>query len=78
MLKTTQNKITIILIIIGTILISLTGYIYIKNISNISNTQDIINITKKYLMISIIIFIFITIILSKFFKKIINFCRMFN
>ena len=72
MLKTTQNKITIILIIIGTILISLTGYIYIKNISNISNTQDIINITKKYLMISIIIFIFITIILSKFFKKIIK------
>lgn len=72
MLKTTQNKITIILIIIGTILISLTGYIYIKNISSISNTQDIINTTKKYLMISIIIFIFITIILSKFLKKIIK------
>ena len=72
MLKKTQNKITIILIMIGTVLISLTGFMYIRNISDITNTQDIISVTKNYLIISVIIFVCITIIISKIFKKIIK------
>ena len=72
MLKKTQNKITIILIMIGTVLISLTGFMYIRNISDITNTQDIISVTKNYLIISVIIFVCITIIISKIFKKIIQ------
>lgn len=72
MRKTIKNKATIIFIIIGIIIISLIGYIYIKNISNISNTQEIVNITKKYLVISIIIFISITVTSMQIFKKIIK------
>lgn len=72
MLKKTQNKITIILIMIGTVLISLTGFMYIRNISDITSTQDIISVTKNYLIISVIIFVCITIIISKIFKKIIK------
>lgn len=72
MLRKTQNKITIILIMIGTVLISLTGFMYIRNISDITNTQDIISVTKNYLIISVIIFVCITIIISKIFKKIIK------
>lgn len=72
MRKTIKNKATIIFIIIGIIIISLIGYIYIKNISNISDTQEIVNITKKYLVISIIIFISITVTSMQIFKKIIK------
>ena len=67
-----QNKLTIIFIIIGIILISLMGYMYIENISDISNTQQIVNITKKYLMIAINIFVVMSIITSSVLKKIIK------
>ena len=59
-------------LIIGIILISLMGYMYIENISDISNSQQIVNITKKYLMIAINIFVVMSIITSSVLKKIIK------
>lgn len=65
MQKSTQNKLIAICVVLGTAIISLIGFIYIKNISNMSNVQDVIGVTKKYLVISIFIFIIFAVISIK-------------
>ncbi|MBR2240363.1 MAG: ATP-binding protein [Clostridia bacterium] len=70
MQKKTQSKLVVIFIFVGLVLISSVGFIYIKNIENITNTQEIINITKKYLIISALIFIFGAIISSEILKRV--------
>ena len=70
MQKKTQSKLVVIFIFVGLVLISSVGFIYIKNIENITNTQEIINITKKYLIISALIFIFGATISSEILKRV--------
>ena len=65
MQKSMQNKLIAICVVLGTAIISLIGFIYIKNISNMSNVQDVIGVTKKYLVISIFIFIIFAVISIK-------------
>ena len=65
MQKSMQNKLIAICVVLGTAIISLIGFIYIKNISNMSNVQEVIDVTKKYLVISIFIFIIITVVSIK-------------
>lgn len=72
MQRSTQNKLIIVCIIIGTLIISLLGYIYINRISNYSNIDQVKEFTKKILIISIIIFISLTIISAEILRKIIN------
>ena len=72
MQRSTQNKLIIVCIIIGTLIISLLGYIYINRISNYSNIDQVKEFTKKILIISIIIFISLTIISTEILRKIIN------
>lgn len=69
MLKSIQNKLVLFSILIVTIIIGLTGYLYIQNISVLSNTQEIIEITKKYIIIAIFLFVSMIIITSEFAKK---------
>ena len=63
MQKSMQNKLIAICVILGTVIISVIGLIYINNISNMDNVQDVVEITKKYLVISVIIYVF-TVIFS--------------
>ena len=72
MQKSMQNKLITCFILLGTIIISLIGYIYIKNISNISDIEQIIEITKRYLVISLIVFISMIIISSEILKRIVK------
>ncbi len=72
MYKSTQNKIITCFLILGIIIISLVGYIYIKSISNMNNVNEIIEISKKYIIITLIAFVAITIILSEILKKVIK------
>lgn len=72
MQRKTQSKLVIICIIIGTIIISLMGYVYINKISSISDTDKIIQISKKCLVLSVIIFISLTIIFSEILRKIVK------
>ena len=62
MQKSMQNKLIAICVIVGTILISAIGLIFINNISRMDNVQEVIDVSKKYLVISILIFIFTTVI----------------
>jgi len=70
MLKSVQNKLVLLSIIIGTIIIGLIGYLYIQNISDLSNVDNIIYITKKYIFISIFLFVSIIIITSGIVKRV--------
>ena len=72
MYKSTQNKIITGFLIFGIIIISLVGYVYIKSISNMNNVNEIIEISKKYIIITLIAFVAITIILSEILKKVIK------
>lgn len=69
MQKSMQNKLIAICIILGTILISLIGYIYINDISKLSDINQIIGITKKYMIISLAIFVSSVIIGSEILKR---------
>ena len=70
MLKSVQNKLVLLSIIIGTIIIGLIGYLYIQNISDLSNVNSITDITKKYIFISIFLFVSIIIITSGIVKRV--------
>ena len=72
MTKSLKNKLTFIFIIVGLILISGIWLLYVSNIANITNSNEIIGITKKYLCISIFIFIGVTLISSKILDNIIK------
>ena len=69
MQKLIRNKIVALFIIIGTVAIGLIGYIYIRQISNISDVEQIITVSKKYLVIFFILFISFIIIISEALKK---------
>ena len=69
MQKLIRNKIVALFIIIGTVAIGLIGYIYIRQISNISDVEQIITVSKKYLVIFLILFISFIIIISEALKK---------
>ncbi len=68
-MKSIQNKLTVIFILLGIIVIGLVGFIYIKNISVIQETAQIVDITKRYLLITIALFIAIFIIFSTILKN---------
>lgn len=70
MLKSTQNRLTLIFILIGTIIIGLFGYIFMKNISGSPDINTTIEITKKYIFIGIFLFIALSIIASSVLKKV--------
>lgn len=72
MQKSMQNKLVIICIVLGTIIISLMGYVFIKSISNMSDVEQIIKTAQKFIIVSVIIFISLTIISSKILNRIIN------
>ena len=69
MVKSVQNKLMIFSMVIGTFIIGLIGYLYIQNISKLGSTNEIIDITKKYIIISIFLFITTSIIISTIAKK---------
>ena len=70
MLKSMQNKLVLFSIVIGTVIISLIGYIYIQNISGLSNIQEITEITKKYIFISIFLLVATILITSGIVKNV--------
>ncbi len=72
MQKSMQNKLITIFIILGIVLIGLIGNIYIKNISSMTDVNQIVEVTKKYLLISLIVFISITIISSQILKRVLQ------
>lgn len=72
MQKSTQNKLIAIYVTVGTFIIGLIGYFFINNISQMSNVQDVVEITKKYLIASILIFIFSAIVLIITVNKIVK------
>ena len=72
MLKSKQRKAIIIFTILGTLVIALIGFLFIKNISEVSNVQEIVDIAKKYIAISIAVFIFSAIISNQILKGIVK------
>ena len=68
-MKSLQNKLTISFILLGVILIGLLGYIFINNISGIQETSQIVEITKRYLCITIVLFMALFIVFSNVLKK---------
>ena len=72
MQKSMQNKLIIVFVVLGTAIISLVGFAYINSISNMTNIEEIIEVTKKYLIVSIIVFISITIVSSEILKRLIQ------
>ena len=46
MQKSMQNKLIAIFTVLGVFLIGLVGYIYIKNISGMSDVEEIVKVTK--------------------------------
>lgn len=69
MQKSIHNKIVALFIIIGTVAIGLIGYIYIKQISNISEIKQIISVSKKYLAVIVMLFISLALIMSEILKR---------
>ena len=69
MLKSKQNRLLMISTIIGIVIISLIGYIYIQNISKIAQIAEIVNVTKKYIIVSIVIYLLMISTTSVFTKK---------
>lgn len=69
MQKSIHNKIVALFIIIGTVAIGLIGYIYIKQISNISEIKQIITVSQKYLAVIVMLFISLTLIMSEILKR---------
>ena len=61
MQKSMQNKIIAICVVVGTLIISAIGLIYINSISNMKDVQEVVEVSKKYLIISVLIFIFLEI-----------------
>ena len=72
MQKSKQNKLLIFMIVIGTAIIGLLGYTYIKNISGVTDVNEVIETTKKYIIITLVIFISGTIISFEIIKRIIK------
>ena len=72
MQKSKQNKLLIFMIVIGTAIIGLLGYTYIKNISGVTDVNEVIETTKKYIIIKLVIFISGTIISFEIIKRIIK------
>ena len=68
-MKSIQNKLTIIFIILISAVIGVTGFIYIKNITGVQDNTQIINMAKTYICILIAIVIVILIIFSVILKK---------
>ena len=68
-MKSKQNKLTIVFILLGIAIIGLTGYIYIKNITGLQDNAQIIEISKKFLFIAMALFIAMFIIFSSILKK---------
>ena len=73
MQKSMQNKLITICVIIGTIIIGAIGLIFISNISGMNSVNDVVEVTKKYIIVSILIFIFTSVvsivILNRMIKK---------
>ena len=69
MKKSVQNKVILFSAIVITILVCSLGYIYISKISGMSDVEQVVNFSKKYLIISLIIFISVIIISSEVLKK---------
>ena len=73
MQKSMQNKIITICVILGTIIIGITGLVFTKTISGMTSVQDVVEFTKKYIILSVIIYTFAAIIgiltLNKIIKK---------
>lgn len=72
MQKSMQNKLILICIIIGTIIIGLFGFVYLKQISGLSDTQQIVDLSKKYLIIAFIVFVSVVVIGSEILKRVIK------
>ena len=72
MQKSMQNKLIAIFTVLGVFLIGLVGYIYIKNISGMSDVEEIVKVTKRYIMISIIVFISVTVISFEILERVIK------
>ena len=72
MKKSIPNKLIAIFVILGTLIIGTLGYVYIRNIEGISDTNQIIELTKKYILFSLMTFISLTIISGCIFKRIVK------
>ena len=68
-MKSIQNKLTIIFIILISAIIGAVGFIYIKSITGIQDNAQIINTTKIYFGILIAIIVVMLLILSAILKK---------
>ena len=69
MKKTIPNRIIAILILVGTLCIGVLGYFYISSITSMSNNAEIVELSKKYILVSLIVFISLTIISSLIVKR---------
>jgi two-component system sensor histidine kinase VicK len=68
-MKSIQNKLTIIFIILISAIIGVTGFIYIKNITGVQDNAQIINTTKIFFGILIAIIVVMLLIFSAILKK---------
>lgn len=72
MQKSMKNIFIAICVILGIGIISGLGIIYINSISNMSNIQDIVKISKNFLALSLIIYFFSAIVLTTVLNKLIS------
>ena len=72
MQKSMQNKLIIICIILGTCFIGLFGYFYIRQISSLTDIQQVIELSKKYIISAFIVFVSVVIIGSEVLKRVIK------
>ena len=68
-MKSIQNKLTIIFIILISAIVGITGFVYIKNITGIQDNAQIINITKTYIGVLIAIIVVMLLIFSAILKR---------
>ena len=71
-MKKVQNKLAVIVIAIGIILISLIGFGYVQVISKMNSVTDVINVTWKFVVLAIIVFTLIIIVFKSIFVKVIE------
>ena len=76
MQKSMQNKLIIISIVIGSIIIGLIGCVYMNNISNMTDVKQILDVSKIYLIGAIVLFVFSTIVYVKVLSKKLNKSKM--
>lgn len=69
MKKSTQNKVIALVSAVIIIVVSLLGYFYIEKISSMSNIEQVVEITKRYLIVSLIILVSLVIISSEILKR---------